>query len=269
MKMRLFPLIAFVFMCLFLATDFGQAQTPESFETSFKTGIQLYQTKDFEKARDAFAKALEKEPHNAYALTNMALTQYQLGKKGLAIGLFRQALEIDPEMASAKAGLKFTLSQLEIKEIPHQIENYETLREQFLQPVTLPMYLLITALFLFASGWTFFNYWGKRRAAIQEESGLPGFPLISSLLFVCLLISASLLILKFYDRSLTRGTIVDDKVAVQAAPGENQVALFDLYGGFEVLVRHVDQDWIQVTYPGASTGWIKKSSLLITSGSLP
>lgn len=267
--MRLFPLIGLVLMCVFLITDFSQAQAPESFENSFKQGIQFYQSKDFEKARDAFAKASELEPHNAYALTNLALAQFQLGKKGLAIGLFRRSLELDPEMPVAKAGLKFALSQLETKDIPHQIENYETLREQFLQPVTLPAYLLLTALFLFAAGWTFFNFWGKRRLALQEERTLPGFPVISLLLFLCLILSGSLLILKLYDRSLTRGTIVEDKVAVQAAPGENQVALFDLYGGFEVVVRHVDQEWIQVTYPGASTGWIKKSALMITSGSLP
>lgn len=296
MKTRLFPLILLSVLWLFSVTDLSQAQessaagqpaateTPPiaekaptaavknsttSFADSFKSGVESYKTKNYAQARDAFAKAVEAEPLNAYALTNYALSQYQLGKKGLSIALFRQALELDPELPTAKAGLKFALAHLETKDIPHQIENYETIREEFLQPVTLPMYLLLVALFLFATGWTVFNFIGKRRRAFQEEVRPPGFPVIGAILFVCLLISTSLLGLKFYDATLTRGTIVDDKVTVQAAPGENQVALFELYAGFEVLVRHVDHDWIQVTYPGASSGWIKKSALLITSGTLP
>jgi hypothetical protein len=240
---------------------------PRSFEEAYKEGVQFYQAKAYDKARDAFTQAVAKDPHNASALTNLALAQYKLNQKGWAIGLLRKALEVDPHQATAQAGLKFALSQLEVREIPHQIETYETLREDFLQPVTMTFYLGLTALLFFAVGWTFINYAGKRKKALREEDALPAFPLIPSLFALAFAVSVTLTALKIYDLSLTRGTILDDKVTVQAAPGDNQVTLFDLHAGFEVIVRQVDKDWVQVTYPGAATGWIKKSSLLVTSGS--
>ncbi len=235
------------------------------FAALFKQGTQHYAAKEYDKSRDAFAKALEKDPHNATTLTNLALAQFQLGKKPLAIGLFRKALNSDPELTPARAGLKFALTQMEIKEIPHQIETYESVRAKLLAPVSVIAYLIMTALLLFAAGWILIGFMGQRRRAIAEEKALPGFPMIGTLLAVGFLISFTLLGLKIYDQSIVRATVIDDKVSLQSAPGENQVALLDLFGGMEVIVQNENNDWVQVTYPGSITGWVKKSAVLRTN----
>ncbi|RYZ80842.1 MAG: hypothetical protein EOP06_24605 [Proteobacteria bacterium] len=98
------------------------------------------------------------------------------------------------------------------------------------------------------------------------EEAPPGVPWIGVLLLVGFVFCASLTLLKAYDLSIPRATIVVDKVSAQTAPGEGQTALFDLYAGFEVIVRSAEKDWIQITYPGGLTGWVKKDSLLATSG---
>ncbi len=261
-----------ILLSFFCMTSTVFAQTPvtadastPTFASSYNTGIQLFQKKDYEKSRDAFAKSLELDPHNSSALTNLALVQYKLNQKGLAIANLRKVLELDPEQPTAKAALKFSLTQLETKEIPHQIETYETIREQLLQPVSLNIYLSLTALFLFAAGWTLFSFFGKRKRQLIAEEALPSFPLIAFFLSLGFIAFTSLSALKMYDRTIVRGTIIEEKVTVQASPGENQVALFDLYTGFEVIVQKTEPDWIQVTYPGASTGWIKRSALLVTT----
>ncbi|MBO9668199.1 MAG: tetratricopeptide repeat protein [Bdellovibrio sp.] len=236
-----------------------------SFPELFKQGTQHYVAKEYDKARDAFAKALESDPHNATTLTNLALAQYQLGKKPLAVGLLRKALSSDPELPAAKAGLKFALSQMEIKEIPHQIETYESIRANLLSPVPLFAFLVLTALLLFAGGWILISYFGKRRRAFAEEKAFPGFPVIGALLSLGFLVSLTLLVLKIYDQSIVRATIIDDKVSMQAAAGDNQAALLDLYGGMEVIVQNESKDWVQVTYPGSITGWIKATSILKTN----
>lgn len=228
----------------------------------FIQGTQHYVAKEYEKSRDAFAKALEQDPHNAITLTNLALAQYQLGKKPLAIGLLRKALSFDPELPAAKAGLKFALSQMEIKEVPHQIETYETVRSRLLAPVPLLAYLILTALLFFCAGWTLLSYVGRRRRALAEEKATPGFPFISALMSLGFIACASLLALKVYDQSIVRATIVDDKVSLQTAPGDNQATILDLYGGMEVIVQNQDKDWVQVTYPGSFSGWIKATSIL-------
>ena len=96
------------------------------------------------------------------------------------------------------------------------------------------------------------------------EKSPPPIPVIGGFLGLVLVIFTGLASLKFYDSTILRGTIIQERVSLQTAPGENQVVILDLYGGMEVIARQVQGDWIQVTYPGSLTGWIKKSSLLMT-----
>jgi tetratricopeptide (TPR) repeat protein len=236
-----------------------------TFAKSFQDGVGFYKTKDYEKAKAAFTKALEIDPHNATALTNLALVEYQLSNKPLAIAFLRKALVFDPELSTARAGLKFAFSQLEVKEVPHKIDNFEDLRAHFLAPVPLSVYLILSALLLFAAGWTWLAFMGRRRRALEKEAALPPFPLFSALFSLGFFAALSLSVLKYYDSTVLRGTIISDKVSLQSAPGEGQTALLDLYGGFEVIVHSTNTDWVQVEYPGALTGWMKKSALFITS----
>lgn len=242
------------------------AQTKDSPADLFTQGTQLYLAKDYAKAQSLFTQALDKDPKNATALTNLALTEFQLGQKARAVGLLRKALFYDPHLSTAENALKFTLAQMQGKEVPHQIETYETLRAQLLQPVPLWTYLVLSALTLFAAGWVLISYGGRRKKALQEESAPPSFPVIGSILALSFVIFTALLALKIYDSSILRGTIVEEKVALQTAPGDNQVTILELYGGLEVIAHQFQGDWVQVTYPGSLTGWIKKSSLIITSG---
>lgn len=263
-KVFLYAFITVTLLQIYSSYCWAQGEAP--FADLFKQGTQSYSEKKFDQAQDFFSKALVKDPQNSTVLTNLALVQFQLGHKAKALAHFRKALDIEPNLQEAKAGLKFVLSQMEIKEIPHQLEFYESLRDKLLAPVSLQVYLGFTALFLFASGWTLISYLGKRRKAIGEESALPGFPILSTCFLGGLLIILSLSILKAYDSSIQRATIVEEKVSLQSAPGETQVGILDLYAGMEVIVRITDNGWTQVTYPGAITGWVKSDSLMVTSG---
>ncbi|MBV2168180.1 MAG: tetratricopeptide repeat protein [Bdellovibrio sp.] len=236
----------------------------ESVADLFTQGTQAYLAKDYAKAQSLFRTALDKDPDNATTLTNLALAEFQMGKKPLAIGLLRKALAHDPELPTAHAGLKFALSQMQVKDVPHQIEAYETLRAKLLQPIPLSAYLVLSAITFFAAGWSLVSYIGRRKKALHEERSLPPFPMIGSFLTLAFVIFTGLLALKSYDATVLRGTIIEEKVSLQTAPGDNQVAILDLYGGLEVIAHKTEGDWVQVTYPGSLTGWIKKSSLLMT-----
>lgn len=254
-----------VFFLFAVLPSLGAAQSAVSSPAElFNQGTQHYLAKDYAKAKESFAQSLEKDPHNAVVLTNLALAEFQLGNKALSVGLLRKALAFDPDLQVANAGLKFVLSQMQIREVPRQIETYESVRSNLLQPVPLYAYLVLSALLLFSAGWLLLNYFGNRRRAIQEEAALPSFPTVGALLSLGFVIFTGLLALKAYDTQMTRGTIIEEKVALQTAPGENQVSVLDLYGGMEVVVRNTQGEWAQVTYPGSLTGWIKKSSLLLT-----
>lgn len=251
-------LLVFSVFCSLVA---AQTESPESL---FQAGTQFYVAKDYKRAQESFVKSLDQDPHNATALTNLALTEFQLGNKALAVGLLRKSLAIDPELTTTNTALKFVLSQMQIREVPHQIEAYENLRAHLLLPVPLSAYLILSALALFSGGWVLLSYGGRRKRALENESALPSFPVIGALLTLGFIAFSVLSGLKIYDSSVMRGTIVDEKVSLQTAPGDNSVAILDLYGGMEIIAHKTEGDWIQITYPGSLTGWIKKSSLVMT-----
>ncbi len=237
-------------------------QDQPNFAVLFKQGTDFYVQKKFENARDAFTKALQQDPQNATALANLGLTQFQLGNKALAVGILRNALKADPNLQTAKLGLQFAISKLDVKEIPHEIETYESFRERFLTPVALTTLLGMTALFLLVSGWSVLSYLDRRRQATLSEKSMPPAPVMGILFSFFFLLSVALVGIKIYDSSIPRATIIKDKVALQTAPGDNQAAVLDLYGGMEVIVVSVVKEWTQVTYPGAGTGWVKSENLI-------
>ncbi len=236
-----------------------------SFEEYFGRGTKSYQDKKFENAIFNFEKALELHPESVTVLTDLGLSYFQIQKKGLSIAMFRRALYLDPSQTVAEAALRFVLSQLEIKEIPHQIETYERLRSSVLNAVSVNSFQLLTVLLLFTSGFIWLRHLGRRRKAFELELSPPSAPLIGWLLPIALALSFFATILKIYDLSVPRATIIADKVSAQTAPGDGQSGLFELYAGFEVIVRNASNDWIQVSYPGGLTGWVKKDSLMSTS----
>jgi tetratricopeptide (TPR) repeat protein len=264
---RLF--IFFVFM-LCLSTNQTSAAEPETkplqFEDVFRNGIASYKEQKYPEAIEAFQKALDIESSNVSALTNLALAQFQAGHKPIAVALLRKAMALDPDFSTPVAGLKFILPQLEVKEIPHEIQMSETLRNQLLTPVSMNAYLLMSALFFAGSGWLLLSYFGTRRRAIQGEIPLPPFPTIGFLFLISFLISSALTMGKIYDYQIPRGTIIQDKVQVMSAPEASAAGLFDLYGGLEVILENTKDDWVQVTYPGALSGWVPKTSVFPTSG---
>lgn len=242
------------------------APSYDSFEQAFNAGIEFYQKKNFSKALNAFNRSIEFQPANVAALTNLALAQFQVGEKGYAIALLRRALSISPDFSTPKVALDFILAQVQLKEIPHEIQIWEQLRSNLLNPLSLWSYLAITALFFLACGWLLLKYFGKRRRALKEDQAMPNLPGITVFVtfgFVCLFFLTGF---KIIDHLTPRGTILLEKISVKSAPSDSSASIFDLYSGLEVILLRTDGDWIQVRYPGALTGWISKNSVMHTSG---
>jgi hypothetical protein len=248
------------------AAKSADIQSWPSFEKAFEAGVASYQAKKYDEARLAFSQALEKEPLNVQALTNLALVQFQLGQKGWAVALLRKAHNLNPDFSTPKASLDFILPQLDVKEIPHEIQMWETLRSHLIVPFTMTGFLALTALCFFATGWLWLQYFGRRREAIREEKILPPFPTIPAFIALIFVASLTLTIMKGIDQGIPRATVVSEKATVFSAPSDQSVALFDLFGGLEVVLKQSNDSWIQVTYPGAATGWVPKSSVFQTSG---
>lgn len=231
------------------------------FARSFEQGLAAYQAKDFAKAQEHFAQAIELDPGNAAAMVNYAFSLFESGQKGASAGWLRKALQLDPGNTQAKQGLKFVTSKLEIKEIPHRIEFYETFRASTLTATPLSLLLAVTAMLLLSFGWFLIGWLGQRRRDLQNEIPTP-FPLKIAVLGVLWVALSSLTVLKAYDGTVRRATVVASPVEVKSAPTANSVTLFNLYEGLEVILHSTTQDWARVTYPGGMTGWVPLKTVL-------
>lgn len=252
------PKILLFFVLTLSQTAFAEQ---EDFSSIFQNAAQLYQQQKYTEAEELFKKALQLEPRSEQALTNLGLTAYQLGKKGEALALLRSAMSVNPNLNTPRLAHDFIFQQLPVKEIPHEIQWFERIRNSVLRHFSLNALLGFTLLLLFSAGWLGINHFQKKRQAEAESLPYPNLSVTLFLSLLGLLLFVALSILKLYDFQQLRGTVTVEKVAVRSAADENSPELFDLYEGLEVIILQQRETWIQITYPGALSGWIPKDTI--------
>ncbi len=233
------------------------------FATHFQTGIESYQKKDYAAAKTSFEAAVQERPQEVSALTNLALTHYRLGQRGWALGYARQVLLLEPGHDEAAQLKNAILEEGQIRDIPHRIEMWEIFHRDVFSVA--PGFVFVgLALMIFLSGmWSWLSFLGARKRALQNETAAPGFPFLPMIFSLLFLTALALAISKKKDERELRGTIVIERVSALTAPSEQSPSLFELNEGLEVVIRKVEGSWLQVTYPGASTGWIPAASVMI------
>jgi tetratricopeptide (TPR) repeat protein len=80
-------------------------EEPPSAEDHFRKGNEFSQSGDFEKAVEEYTKALELEPENVDAMSNLGVTYYNLGQLDEAIEQYSNALELAPRDADIHSNL--------------------------------------------------------------------------------------------------------------------------------------------------------------------
>lgn len=263
--MQLKSLFLFLMMSLqiLLFSGAGRAES-EPVTDPFAKGIQSLQTKDPKTAMDLFREALSQHPGDTAVLTNLGIASLEAGQKGWAIAYLREALTLGSNLRETRQALEFSLSQLQIKEIPHEIEFWEKLRENVLVGISLPGLLLINAVALLLCGLVWIGYLKDRKAALENETAYAPLRIIHWAASLALFVSLTLVICKILDLSEVRGTIVAEKVQAFSAPSKEAPGLFEIYEGLEVLVQRAQGEWLQIRYPGGPTGWVPVEQVHIT-----
>lgn len=238
------------------------ADNPPS-ENLFEKGLAAYQNKEYAQARDHFQKLIEQNTVSAALLHNLALSYFQLDQAPMSLGLWRKALTLEPGFLPARAGRDFAELKLQVRGFERNRVSESIQRN--LEFISLYESLWVIALLLGVTGWLWIRYFADRRHALDEEAPLPAFPITAVALTLVLFASMALSAMKLNVSLKTRATVIAKKVSARSLPTEDGVALFDLGGGAEVLVRRRDQTWSQVQSSEGSSGWIKNDDLLVTS----
>jgi tetratricopeptide (TPR) repeat protein len=233
-------------------------------ENLFQKGLAAYQNKQYQEAADAYQKLLSEGVVSAPLLHNLALAEYQLDQKPLALALWRKALDIDPGYRAARTSRDIAESKLQVRSFDR--DPLSDSLHRTLEFVSLQEILWLIALLLGATGWLWIRYASERRFALQEERPLPGFPVAAISLSVISALCLGLLTAKINQELQTRATVIQAHVSARSLPSDDGVALFDLNGGTEVLVKRKNGDWSQVQNSEGASGWLRKDEIFVTSG---
>ncbi len=270
----------FIHFCLLLSAvvsavtfcfKFAEAQDqqlrnePQAAKELFQAGVTSFQKNELDQAREHFTASL-KISTSADTLYNLGLVEHKAKNEGLALGLWRKALVLEPTNGDIQHAIGFAERALPQQPVSRGGDLFESFHQKFLSQISLMSLIVVNLALLAFAGWILIRYFALKSRSIENEEPSPPIPYIGFIFVAGLLVSAVTLGAKAYDLTLTRATIADEKVEVKTSPDAQAATLFELFEGLEVIVRQSHDDWLQVNYPGGLSGWVPAKAVLVSSG---
>jgi hypothetical protein len=257
-------LLCFLFSIL---THASYAESPSV--DGFQSGIRLMQEQKFDEASLQFTNEYKAGKSFAALFYNWGLAEYKLQKRGFALGLWRRALYLDPELDSAHQAIEFISTELPRDAVNDNLEGWAAFRANVLNRASLNKFLILTWLFFVTSAFLLIRYWGARRRALKNETALPKTPTLGitfTALFAVLLFVS---IAKGVTLFETRATVISSNTSLRTGPSPDDNSIFDLLEGIEVTVRQVRNSWVQVSLVSGVSGWVPAQALFQHTGRKP
>jgi len=262
--------LIFLFLIAISASALGEPDAVVTAPTqaaapTFEAGVKLYQEQHFAEAFDTFKSVYSAGRDFAALHYNWGLAAYKLQKKGLAIGLWRRALYLDPELAPASSALELAAHEMP-RNWNEEVSTWNKLRADILDRVSLNKLAIATWLFLSIGGFLFVRYVSQRLRAFRNEEPLPPFPIVASVLAGLFVVMAALSVAKLVAMNEIDATVITATTPIRTGPSVEDNAIFDLLEGFEVLVRSTQKGWVQVSLKSGQVGWVPAESLFQNTG---
>ena len=236
----------------------------------FDQALVFQQAQNWDASLEAYQKLLDQstgEMSNLQASVvyhNMSTSAFEKGDVLKAYIWSKKALWLNPKNQSAQDSYSHYSKKVEIPVIAHQITNQDYFRSGITK-VPLDAWLTISLIFSLVTLWLFFKNILIIKKNILENNfaAQKKWPIFVVLFITFVMLSASYV--SYQDSYTMRALVIAEKAQVQTAPGENKPVIFELQTGQELEVLRFDQGYFQVRYPGAFSGWIKKTQLEILS----
>lgn len=246
------------------------AQATVSFTQQFDQALALQQAQKWDESLETYKKLLDEstsalsDSQASVIFHNMSTSAYEKGDYLKAYIWSKKALSLNSKNQLAQESFSHYSKKVEIPIIPHQISSLDYVKSG-ISKVPLDVWLAFTLILALATLRIFFkNILLKKKNMLENNFAvLNKWPTIVALFFTLVMLSASYV--SFEDTYTMRAMVIADKAQVQTAPGENKPIIFELQSGQELEVLKFEQGYFQVRYPGAFSGWIKKTQLEILS----
>lgn len=245
-----------------------------SIQNSFQQALSLQNEKKSDEAIAIYQNILDLGLAEKSELTreqasavsqNMSLIYFQKKEAALSYVYSQKALFLNERNKQAQEFQKQNKNLFQTTSIARDISLTENMNSLFLKYFSVEVLFLIFALL---SGFilkTLFQFFLARKKAENEnlETIKFNFKNYISLFFWCCL--AFLLFIKIDDDSQLKVILKKPTVSVQTSPGENQATVTQAEIGTLFYVLKLSNDaenaYVQVKYPGAYSGWLKRADL--------
>jgi len=238
------------------------APTPED---GFQAGIKLYQEQKYPDAAEKFRKEFEDGKDFASLHYNWGLAAYNQKQKGLALGLWRRALFLDPEFRPAQQAAEIVARELP-RDTSGDVSTWWSFRSRVLDRASIGKFLLLTWVLLALAGFILVRYWAARRNALAKELPLPKPPTVGIGLLLFMLLFAVCSACKIFSIFEVHATIVSQTATMHTGPSADDNTIYDVLEGFDVVVQSVHKDWVQIVLHSGQSGWVKADSLFQHTG---
>lgn len=254
-------------------TPQSELQTKQS-QDLFQDALGLQNQKKFDESLIIYQKILDLGLADASNLTseqasavsqNMSLIYFQKKESALAYVYNQKAISLDPGNAIAIDFQKQNKNLFQTTSIPREISLFENINSMGLKYLSLEvLFAILTVLLFFVLKNMFAFFLLKKKADTLNEEA-PAFKLTNYIwifFFVCF---SLLLFLKINDSTQLKVILKTATAEVQASAGENQAVVTQAEIGAILNVIKLSNDadfaYVQIKYPGAYSGWVKRTNL--------
>lgn len=247
-----------IFFLLIFCVNLSFAASP-AVPAEFLPVVGLLQEKKWDQASVELEKLLTQFPRDSHILYDLGRVHFEKKDYAKALAYFRRSLQVNPWESSAIQGIQAAEKALDLRSLPQDLEVQESLHKYLFQGAPLELFLFLTLICWILLLWFLLGWVQKRR----EKSVTMFANIFLGGLILLAAFSVFLSFAKFQDLKTQRSTVLAASVNVLMFPGKDQLIVYSLQQGHEVIVLQQQDGWVFVQYPGRSAGWIPKESLYL------
>lgn len=247
--------------------DFGSMpQENVSFQQLFEQALSSQQQKNWDVALDLYQQALDKgqsqitKQQTSIIYHNMSSVAFEKADFLKAYIWSKKSLALNPHNQLAQDAFAQYLKKFDPPKVAHQISTYENL-QNMTQIASVDVWTLLSIFLVAASLRLFLKSIFENKKNLINQVEKKSFSFLTLAITILSLISIGFTALSWSRENTNYGLILTDKSPIQTAPGENKPVIYESQAGVEVEVLQFEADYIQVSYPGAFSGWVSKKNI--------
>lgn len=238
-----------IISCLLVLFSFHFANSNPS---DFIDGVKAYEAKDFEKAKEIFQPLLSQYPNNPTLLYNSGLVEFQLGRSGLALALWRKARFLDQSAGEIRAAIDYTEEML----FPDSDKGPLATLYDWLAQIPLHFWLFISFISFFPACWHAIKH------GVKRSESIPHWPIWIFLSLPIFIFSFCFAIILNSERTKPKATVIEKNLLTHTGPSESSPTLSELNEGEIVYIKKIHGSWAQVKTQRGNPGWVLQTKLI-------